>query len=601
MNIKNIRNFCIIAHIDHGKSTLSDRLIEKCGLFHKRKMIPNQVLDSMDLEKERGITIKAQSVTLHYFSENKKKYQFNFIDTPGHVDFSYEVSRSLSACEGALLVIDAKKGVQAQTKANCLLAMKMNLNIIPILNKIDLLGIDFISLYQQIKKIIGIKLKPIHCSAKIGIGIKEILESLIKYIPYPKGNSNAPLQALIIDSWFDKYLGIIFLVCIKNGTLQKKDKIKIMSTGKIYSVEQLGIFIPHRISSDVLYSGQVGWVVCSIKDILGAPVGDTITLNSNPALTSLPNFKKIKPKPQVFASLFPIDTNHYNMFQNALKKLSLNDSSIFYEKDSSRIFGYGFRCGFLGLLHMEIIQERLEREYNLELITTAPNVIYEIKTKKNKIIYIDNISNFPFPKDILELREPIAECNILAPKKFLGNIIKLCIEKRGIHINTSYYEDQISMIWQIPMIEIIFDFFDRLKSISSGYASLNYSFKKFQVSDLVKLDIIINNQRIDEMSSIMHRHNTIYRSRILIEKVKTLIQKQQFEIIIQAAINNKIIARTSIKPFRKNVISKCYGGDITRKKKLLKKQKEGKKRMKNIGNLKLSQEVFLSLLKIGKN
>lgn len=599
--MKYIRNFSIIAHIDHGKSTFSDRLIQKYGEPNTRK-ITSQILDSMEIERERGITIKAQSVTLHYTAKNKKIYQLNFIDTPGHVDFSYEVSRSLSACEGAILLVDSVQGVQAQTKANCNIAIKMNLKIIPVINKIDLQTANPHYVAKQIKNIIGLDIKNIiSCSSKTGQGVNDVIERLIQDIPSPNGNSNIPLQALIIDSWFNKYLGVVSLIRIKNGVLKKNDKVKIMSTQKIYSVEEIGIFTPKRINKNILKCGEVGWVICGIKDISNAIIGDTITLSNNPAIFPLPNFKNIKPTPQVYAGIFPVKSDQYSLFRKALKKLTLNDSSILFVSEKSEMFGFGFRCGFLGLLHMEIIQERLEREYNLNLITTAPTVVYKIKMKTGEYIYIDNLSKLPSWNFILELQEPIAECQIIFPKIFLGKIINLCIKKRGVQKDINYYDEQIFMIWLIPMSEVIFDFFDLLKSVTKGYASLNYKFKFFKKSDLIRLDILINNKRIDSLSSISHRDNANFRGKKIVEKIKNLIPKQQFEIIVHAAVANRIISKATIRQHRKNVIAKCYGGDISRKKKLLKKQKEGKKRLKKIGKIQLPQEIFLSIVKIDQS
>lgn len=598
--MKYIRNFSIIAHIDHGKSTFSDQIINLCG-GQSSKKIKSQILDSMDLERERGITIKSQSVTLNYKAKNNKIYQLNFIDTPGHVDFSYEVSRSLYACEGALLLIDASQGVEAQTKANCLIAMKMKLKIIPVLSKIDLISSDPTRVLKDIKNIIGISADDaISCSAKTGFGIVNVLEKIILDIPSPTGNPNSPLQALIIDSWFDNYLGVVSLIRLKNGTLKQGDKIKIMSTKKIYNVDKLGIFIPKRIEKNFLHCGEVGWIVCSIKEILAAPVGDTITLNNNEATIALPNFNKIKPQPKLYTGLFLVNPNDYKLFSNALNKLSLNDSAIFYEPENSDVLGFGFRCGFLGLLHMEIVKERLEREYNLQLIITAPTVVYEILTKKNQIIYIDNPSKLININLIKEFREPIVECNILLPNKFLGKIMSFCIEKRGIQKSINYFDQQVSLIWEMPMVEVVFDFFDRLKSKSKGYASVNYCFKFFKVSDMTRMDILINSNRVDILSMILHKSKVQSYSKKIVKKIQELIPKHQFNIIIQAVIGNKVIARSTINQLRKNVLAKCYGGDISRKKKLLKKQKEGKKKMKKIGNINIPKEFFFSLLQINK-
>ncbi|BGI51052.1 MAG: translation elongation factor 4 [Arsenophonus endosymbiont of Ceratovacuna japonica] len=599
MKIKYIRNFSIIAHIDHGKSTLSDRIIQICGSLSNREM-SSQVLDSMDLEKERGITIKAQSVTLDYNSNDGKLYQLNFIDTPGHVDFSYEVSRSLSACEGALLVIDVGQGIEAQTLTNYYTAIDMNLKVIPVLNKIDLPTADPNQIIKEIENIIGINAyNSVRCSAKTGIGVKEVIERIIKEIPPPKGDPFAPLQALIIDSWFDNYLGIVSLVRIKNGTLCKGDKIKIISSNKFYKVERLGIFTPKQIDLQKLNCGEVGWLICAIKDIYSALVGDTLTNAYYPAIQALPGFKKIKP--QVYAGLFPIDSNDYKSFRDALSKLSLNDASFIYEPESSISLGFGYRCGFLGLLHMEIIQERLKREYNLNLITTAPTVMYEIKLNNNNIIYIDNPYKLPEFNNINELREPIAECNIFMPKEYIGNVITLCIEKRGVQTNMFYYNKYVSLTYKIPMSEIVLDFFDRLKSISHGYASLDYSFIGFKVADMVRIDILINGEKVDALSLITHRLNAYYRGNKLVNKIKDIIPRHQFDITIKAAIGTHIIARSIVKQLRKNVLAKCYGGDISRKKKLLQKQKEGKKRMKQIGNIKLPQETFLAILYLGRD
>lgn len=595
---KNIRNFSIIAHIDHGKSTLSDRIIQICGGLSDREMAA-QVLDSMDLERERGITIKAQSVTLDYHAKDGQTYQLNFIDTPGHVDFSYEVSRSLAACEGALLVVDAGQGVEAQTLANCYTAIDMNLEVVPVLNKIDLPAAEPERVAQEIEDIVGIDATDaVRCSAKTGIGVVDVLERLVQEIPSPNGDSQAPLQALIIDSWFDNYLGVVSLIRVKNGELHKGDKIKVMSTGMTYNVDRLGIFTPKQIDKDVLACGEVGWLVCAIKDIHGAPVGDTLTLAREPAEKPLPGFKKVKP--QVYAGLFTTSSDDYEAFRDALGKLSLNDASLFYEPETSTALGFGFRCGFLGLLHMEIIQERLEREYDLDLITTAPTVVYEVVTTGNETIYVDSPSKLPAVNNIQELREPIAECNILVPQTYLGNVITLCVEKRGIQTNMVYHGNQVALTYDIPMAEVVLDFFDKLKSTSRGYASLDYGFKCFQTADMVRLDVLINSERVDALALITHRDNAAYRGRELVEKMKDLIPRQQFDIAIQAAIGNHIIARSTVKQLRKNVLAKCYGGDVSRKKKLLQKQKEGKKRMKQVGNVELPQEAFLAILHVGK-
>lgn len=597
--MKNIRNFSIIAHIDHGKSTLSDRLIQTCGGLSDREM-EAQVLDSMDLERERGITIKAQSVTLNYQAKDGETYQLNFIDTPGHVDFSYEVSRSLAACEGALLVVDAGQGVEAQTLANCYTAIEMDLEVVPILNKIDLPAADPERVAEEIEDIVGIDaMEAVRCSAKTGVGIEDVLEEIVAKIPAPEGDPDAPLQALIIDSWFDNYLGVVSLVRIKNGVLRKGDKIKVMSTGQAYNVDRLGIFTPKQEDTTILECGEVGWVVCAIKDILGAPVGDTLTHQHNPASHVLPGFKKVKP--QVYAGLFPVSSDDYEAFRDALGKLSLNDASLFYEPENSTALGFGFRCGFLGLLHMEIIQERLEREYDLDLITTAPTVIYEVEMTNGEVVYVDSPAKLPPLNNISEIREPIAECNMLVPQEFLGNVITLCVEKRGVQTNMVYHGNQIALTYEIPMGEVVLDFFDRLKSTSRGYASLDYGFKRFQAADMVRVDIMINGDRVDALALIVHKDNAPYRGRELVEKMRELIPRQQFDIAIQAAIGNHIIARSTVKQLRKNVLAKCYGGDVSRKKKLLQKQKEGKKRMKSLGNVEVPQEAFLAILHVGKD
>ena len=599
MNMKNIRNFSIIAHIDHGKSTLSDRLIQTCGGLSDREMAA-QVLDSMDLERERGITIKAQSVTLNYKAKDGETYQLNFIDTPGHVDFSYEVSRSLAACEGALLVVDAGQGVEAQTLANCYTAIEMDLEVVPILNKIDLPAADPERVAEEIEDIVGIDaMEAVRCSAKTGAGIEDVLEEIVHKIPAPEGDPEAPLQALIIDSWFDNYLGVVSLVRVKNGVIKKGDKIKVMSTGQSYNVDRLGIFTPKQEDTTELKTGEVGWVVCAIKDILGAPVGDTLTHHHNSATEVLPGFKKVKP--QVYAGLFPISSDDYEAFRDALGKLSLNDASLFYEPENSTALGFGFRCGFLGLLHMEIIQERLEREYDLDLITTAPTVVYEVLQTNGETVYVDSPAKLPPISNISEIREPIAECNMLVPQEFLGNVITLCVEKRGVQTNMVYHGNQIALTYEIPMGEVVLDFFDRLKSTSRGYASLDYGFKRFQTADMVRVDIMINGDRVDALALIVHKDNAPYRGRELVEKMKDLIPRQQFDIAIQAAIGNHIIARSTVKQLRKNVLAKCYGGDVSRKKKLLQKQKEGKKRMKSLGNVEVPQEAFLAILHVGKD
>ncbi|HHX8535773.1 TPA: translation elongation factor 4 [Vibrio alginolyticus] len=597
--MKHIRNFSIIAHIDHGKSTLSDRLIQVCGGLTDREMAA-QVLDSMDLERERGITIKSQSVTLNYTAKDGETYQLNFIDTPGHVDFAYEVSRSLAACEGALLVVDAGQGVEAQTLANCYTAIEMDLEVVPILNKIDLPAAEPERVAEEIEEIVGIDaMEATRCSAKTGIGVDDVLENIVSAIPAPEGDPDAPLQALIIDSWFDNYLGVVSLVRIKNGELKKNDKIKVMSTGQVWGVDRLGIFTPKQVDTDTLRTGEVGWVVCGIKDILGAPVGDTLTLAKNGCDKPLPGFKKVKP--QVYAGLFPVSSDDYENFRDALGKLSLNDASLFYEPENSAALGFGFRCGFLGMLHMEIIQERLEREYDLDLITTAPTVVYEVEKTDGDLLYVDSPAKLPAINDIEEIREPIARCNILVPSEYLGNVITLCVEKRGSQVDMVYHGNQVAVTYDIPMAEVVLDFFDRLKSTSRGYASLDYNFQRFEASNMVRVDVLLNGDTVDALAMITHKDQSQTRGRQLVEKMKEFIPRQMFDIAIQAAIGNHIIARSTVKQLRKNVIAKCYGGDVSRKKKLLKKQKEGKKRMKQIGNVELPQEAFLAILHVGKD
>ncbi|PXA71181.1 MULTISPECIES: translation elongation factor 4 [Vibrio] len=597
--MKHIRNFSIIAHIDHGKSTLSDRLIQVCGGLTSREM-SEQVLDSMDLERERGITIKAQSVTLDYLAKDGQTYQLNFIDTPGHVDFSYEVSRSLAACEGALLVVDAGQGVEAQTLANCYTAIEMDLEVVPILNKIDLPAAEPERVAEEIEDIVGIDaIDAVRCSAKTGLGVDDVLEKIVSQIPAPEGDPEAPLQALIIDSWFDNYLGVVSLVRIKNGSLKKNDKIKVMSTGQVWGVDRIGIFTPKQVDTNGLGCGEVGWVVCGIKDILGAPVGDTLTLAKNGSEKPLPGFKKVKP--QVYAGLFPVSSDDYENFRDALGKLSLNDASLFYEPETSAALGFGFRCGFLGMLHMEIIQERLEREYDLDLITTAPTVVYEVLKTDKETLYVDSPAKLPAINDIEEIREPIARCNILVPSDYLGSVITLCVEKRGTQVDMIYHGNQVALTYDIPMAEVVLDFFDRLKSTSRGYASLDYGFQRFEESSMVRVDVLLNGEKVDALAIITHKDLAQNRGRQLVEKMKEFIPRQMFDIAIQAAIGNHIIARSTVKQLRKNVLAKCYGGDISRKKKLLKKQKEGKKRMKQIGNVELPQEAFLAILHVGKD
>ncbi|WP_406666457.1 translation elongation factor 4 [Gallaecimonas sp. GXIMD1310] len=596
--MKHIRNFSIIAHIDHGKSTLSDRLIQVCGGLTDREM-QQQVLDSMDLERERGITIKAQSVTLNYQANDGETYQLNFIDTPGHVDFSYEVSRSLAACEGALLVVDAGQGVEAQTLANCYTAIEMDLEVVPVLNKIDLPQADPERVATEIEDIVGIEaVDAVRCSAKTGVGVDDVLERIVQAIPAPEGDPEAPLQALIIDSWFDSYQGVVSLVRIKNGSLKKGDKIKVMSTGQAWGVDRIGIFTPKQKDTDGLKCGEVGWVVCGIKDIHGAPVGDTLTHAKHGSDKALPGFKRVKP--QVYAGLFPISSDDYESFRDALGKLALNDASLFFEPETSTALGFGFRLGFLGMLHMEIIQERLEREYDLDLITTAPTVVYEVVKTDGETVQVDNPSVLPPIQNIEEIREPIVEAHILVPSEYLGNVITLCVEKRGMQTNMVYHGNQVALTYELPMAEVVLDFFDRLKSTSRGYASLDYNFKRFETADMVRLDVLINGDRVDALAIITHKENAQYRGRELVEKMKELIPRQMFDIAIQAAIGNHVIARSTVKALRKDVTAKCYGGDVSRKKKLLQKQKEGKKRMKQLGNVEVPQEAFLAILKVGK-
>ena len=598
-DLQHIRNFSIIAHIDHGKSTLADRLIQMCGGLSEREM-EAQVLDSMDLERERGITIKAQSVTLNYTAHDGQVYQLNFIDTPGHVDFSYEVSRSLAACEGALLVVDASQGVEAQSVANCYTAIDQGLEVLPVLNKIDLPAADPDRVIKEIEEIIGIEAKDAkRVSAKTGEGIPDLLEEIILRIPPPQGDREAPLQALIIDSWFDNYLGVVSLVRVKQGVLRKRQKILIMSVGRSHQVDNVGVFTPKRLDTDMLAAGEVGYVIAGIKEIDGAPVGDTITAVDNPASRPLPGFKPVQPR--VFAGLYPINGEDYEDLRDALSKLRLNDAALFYEPETSQALGFGFRCGFLGMLHMEIIQERLEREYDLELITTAPTVVFEVETVKGEVIRIDNPAALPEPSLIQEVREPIITAHILVPQDYVGNVINLCIEKRGVQKSMQYLGNQISLAYEIPMNEIVLDFFDRLKSVSRGYASLDYEFTRFQAADLVKLDILINSDKVDALSTIVHRDQAQSRGRELAEKMKELIPRQMFEVAVQAAIGAKVVARTNVKALRKNVTAKCYGGDVTRKRKLLEKQKAGKRRMKQIGKVEIPQDAFLAVLNVGRD
>jgi GTP-binding protein LepA len=597
-DLSQIRNFSIIAHIDHGKSTLADRFIQICGGLSEREMA-EQVLDSMDIERERGITIKAQSVTLDYRAQDGQVYQLNFIDTPGHVDFSYEVSRSLAACEGALLVVDAAQGVEAQSVANCYTAIEQGLEVMPVLNKIDLPQADPDRVAQEIEEVIGIDATDaVQCSAKSGQGIVEVLERLVATVPAPQGDTEAPLQALIIDSWFDNYLGVVSLVRVTQGRLKKGDRMLVKSTRNTHSIDDIGIFTPKRVSTGVLQAGEVGYLVAGIKDIQGAPVGDTLTHAKTPEVASLPGFQRVKP--QVYAGMFPVSTDDYENFRDALAKLTLNDASLFYEPETSDALGFGFRCGFLGMLHMEIIQERLHREYNLDLITTAPTVVYEVVLKNGDIVNVDNPSRLPDLATIEEMREPIVEASILVPQDYLGPVITLCIEKRGVQKNMQYMGSQVALTYELPMNEVVMDFFDRLKSVSRGFASLDYSFVHFAPSQLVKLDILINGERVDALALIVHKTISVARGRVLVEKMKEIIPRQMFDVAIQAAIGGKIIGRQTVKALRKNVTAKCYGGDVSRKRKLLEKQKAGKKRMKQVGRVEIPQEAFLAVLKVDK-
>ena len=593
-NNQHIRNFSIIAHIDHGKSTLADRFIQRCGGLSDREM-EAQVLDSMDLERERGITIKAQCVTLQYKHSDGESYQLNFIDTPGHVDFSYEVSRSLAACEGALLVVDAAQGVEAQSVANCYTAIEQGLEVLPVLNKIDLPQAEPERVAGEIEDIIGLDVTDIvSCSAKTGVGVEELLGHLVETIPPPEGSDDEPLQALIIDSWFDNYLGIVSLVRVMQGRLNKGDKIFVKSTKKVHTIDQLGRFTPKREPDKSLGAGEVGYVVAGIKEITGAPVGDTLVSSKTPDVEQLPGFTRVKP--QVYAGLFPVHSEDFETFREALEKLVLNDASLFYEPESSDALGFGFRCGFLGMLHMEIVQERLEREYNLDLITSAPTVVYEVVQNDGSVKQVDNPSRLP--NNFKEMREPIAEVNILVPQDYVGNVMSLCVERRGVQKNMHFSQGQVSMHWEMPMNEVVMDFFDRLKSVSRGFASLDYGFARFESSKLVKLDMLINGDKVDALASIVHRDQAQSRGRALAEKMKELIPRQMFDVALQAAIGGQIVARQTVKALRKNVTAKCYGGDITRKKKLLEKQKEGKKRMKQVGQVEIPQEAFLAALKI---
>lgn len=594
--LANIRNFSIIAHIDHGKSTLADRFIQLCGALQDRDM-QAQVLDSMDIERERGITIKAQSVTLYYDHPNGERYQLNFIDTPGHVDFSYEVSRSLAACEGALLVVDAAQGVEAQSVANCYTAVEQGLEVLPVLNKIDLPQVEPERVIQEIEDIIGIEaVDAPRVSAKSGVGVEALLETLVEVIPAPTGDREAPLQALIIDSWFDNYLGVVSLVRVRQGSVKKGDKIYIKSTKEPHLVSSIGVFTPKPLDTGSLEAGEVGFIIAGIKDIMGAPVGDTITHAKTPDVDRIPGFKQITP--QVYAGMFPIDSNDFEKFREALQRLQINDSALFFEPDTSDALGFGFRCGFLGMLHMEIIQERLEREYDLNLITTAPSVIYEILTKNGAVIKVENPSRLPDPGLIAEFREPIARCHILVPQDYLGNVMKLCMDRRGIQVDMRFMGKQVQMIFDIPMGEVVMDFFDRLKSVSRGFASLDYEFERYSTDKLVKVDVLINGERVDALAMICHQDQSRHRGNALVEKMKELIPRQMFDVAIQAAIGSQIIARSTVKAMRKDVTAKCYGGDVSRKKKLLSKQKEGKKRMKQVGSVEIPQEAFLAVLQV---
>jgi GTP-binding protein LepA len=591
-----IRNFSIIAHIDHGKSTLADRFIQLCGGLTEREMA-EQVLDSMDLERERGITIKAQSVSLDYTASDGTTYQLNFIDTPGHVDFSYEVSRSLAACEGALLVVDAAQGVEAQSVANCVTAIDQGLEVLPVLNKIDLPAAEPDRVMAEIEDIIGIEAHDsVRTSAKTGEGVAELLEAIVQRIPPPEGDPEAPLQALIIDSWFDNYVGVVSLVRVMNGSLSKGAKITVMSTGSSYNADRVGSFTPKMKDRDELRTGEVGFVIAGIKDIFGAPVGDTLTTTRNPCDKPLPGFKQVQPR--VFAGLFPIQSDAYESFREALQKLRLNDAALHFEPETSAALGFGFRCGFLGMLHMEIVQERLEREYDIDLITTAPTVVFEVVDTAGEVTMVDNPSSLPPSNKIAELREPIITANILVPDAYVGAVIKLCVEKRGVQKHIRYLGSQVSIEYEMPLAEVVLDFFDRLKSVSRGFASFDYHFERFETADLVRLDVLINKERVDALSIIVHRDKATMRGRELVEKMRELIPRQMFDVAIQAAVGSQIIARSNVKALRKNVTAKCYGGDVTRKRKLLEKQKAGKRRMKQVGSVEIPQEAFLAVLKV---
>ena len=597
MNLNHIRNFSIIAHIDHGKSTLADRLIEYCGGLERREM-DAQVLDSMDLEKERGITIKAQTAALSYKARDGKTYDLHLIDTPGHVDFSYEVSRSLSACEGALLVVDASQGVEAQTVANCYTATELGVEVFPVLNKIDLPAADPDRIAEEIEDIVGLDASDaVRCSAKTGIGIEEVLELVVARVPPPKGDPDGPLKALIIDSWFDNYVGVVMLVRVVDGVLRPKQRIRLMASAAEFLCEQVGVFTPKSVQREQLSAGEVGFVIAGIKELRAAKVGDTVTLVSQPAAEALPGFKEAQS--QVFAGLYPVDSHEYESLRDSLTKLQLNDAALHFEPETSQALGFGFRCGFLGLLHMDIVQERLEREYNQNLITTAPSVEYEVVMKDGTLVEVENPARLPDPSKIEEVREPIITATILVPEEYLGNVMTLCNQKRGSQVDMRYMGRQVMLKYELPLNEVVMDFFDRLKSTSRGYASLDYEFKEFRADDLVKLDVLVNSEKVDALSLIVHRSTAQYRGRELVAKMRQLIPRQMFDIAVQAAIGAHIIARETVKALRKNVLAKCYGGDISRKKKLLEKQKEGKKRMKQVGNVEIPQEAFLAILQIG--
>ena len=596
--IPNIRNFSIVAHIDHGKSTLADRLIQKTGGLADREMV-EQVLDSMDIERERGITIKAQTAALQYRARSGEIYNLNLIDTPGHVDFSYEVSRSLSACEGALLVVDASQGVEAQTVANCYTAIELGVDVLPVLNKVDLPSATPENARQEIEDVIGIDAsEAVLASAKTGLGVEDILEAIIERIPPPTGDADAPLKALLVDAWFDNYVGVVMLVRVFDGTLRPKDRIRLMATGSTHLCEQLGVFTPKAVVRDVLRAGEVGYIISGIKELQAAKVGDTVTLLDRPAEQALPGFKEIKS--QVFAGLYPVESNQYDSLREALEKLKLNDASLRYEPEVSQALGFGFRCGFLGLLHMEIVQERLEREFDQDLITTAPTVVYEVLLRDGSLVSVENPAKLPELSKIEEIREPIIVTTIFVPQDYLGNVITLCNQKRGNQVDMTYHGRQVQLVYEMPMAEVVMDFFDRLKSVSRGYASLDYDFKEYRAADVVKLDVLINGERVDALSVILHRANSVYRGRELAAKMRELIPRQMYDVAIQAAIGANIIARENVKAMRKDVLAKCYGGDITRKKKLLEKQKAGKKRMKQVGSVEIPQEAFLAVLRVGK-